>query len=54
MFKICYNKEHLNKINDEIGKIMRSDSLLDYVLTHYIICFIKSISHNGVGEYAGI
>ena len=49
------NKEHLNKINDEMGKIMsRSDSTLDYVPTQYITDFVKSIIHNGVAEYAGI
>ena len=38
------NKEHLNKINDEMGKIMRrSDSALDYVPTQYITDFVKSI-----------
>ena len=49
------NKEHLNKINDEMGKIMRrSDSALDYVPTQYITDFVKSIVHDGVPEYAGI
>lgn len=49
------NKEHLNKINDEMGKIMRrSDSALDYVPTQYITDFVKSIIHDGVAEYAGI
>ena len=49
------NKEHLNKINDEMGKVMRrSDSALDYVPTQYITDFVKSIKHDGVVEYAGI
>ena len=49
------NKEHLNKINDEMGKIMRrSDSALDYVSTQYITDFIKSITHDDAAEYAGI
>lgn len=49
------NKEHLNKINDEMGRIMRrSDSALDYVPTQYITDFVKSISHNGEYEYSGI
>ena len=49
------NKEHLTKINDEMGKIMRrSDSALDYVPTQYITDFVKSIIHDGVVEYAGI
>ena len=49
------NKEHLNKINEEMGKIMRrSDSTLDYVPTQYITDFIKSIVHEGKAEYAGI
>lgn len=49
------NKEHLTKINDEMGKIMRrSDSALDYVPTQYITDFVKSIIHDGVVEYAGM
>lgn len=49
------NKEHLNKINDEMGKIMRrSDSPLDYVPTQYITDFVKSIIYDGNPEYAGI
>lgn len=49
------NKEHLNKINAEMGKIMRrSDSDLDYVPTQYITDFIKSINHDDVAEYSGI
>ena len=49
------NKEHLNKINDEMGKIMRrSDSALDYVPTQYIADFVKSIMRDGDAEYAGI
>lgn len=49
------NKEHLNKINDEMSKIMRrSDSTLDYVPTQYITDFVRNITHEGVAEYAGI
>jgi len=49
------NKEHLNKINAEMGKALRrSDSTLDYVPTQYISDFIKSIEYNGQAEYAGL
>lgn len=49
------NREHLNKINDEMSKIMRrSDSTLDYIPTQYITDFIKSITHDGMAEYDGI
>lgn len=49
------NREHLDKINDEMGRIMRrSDSSLDYVPTQYIADFVKSISHDGTAEYSGI
>ncbi|TCS75022.1 RES domain-containing protein [Muricomes intestini] len=49
------NKAHLNKINDEMGKVMRrSDSALDYLPTQYIADFVKSIVHDGLPEYAGI
>lgn len=49
------NKEHLNKINNEMGKIMRrSDSALDYVPTQYITDFVKSIVRDNEQEYAGI
>lgn len=49
------NKEHLNKINAEMGKALRrSDSPLDYVPTQYISDFIKSIEYNGQAEYAGL
>ncbi|WP_231684905.1 RES family NAD+ phosphorylase [Phosphitispora fastidiosa] len=49
------NKEHLNKINAEMGKALRrSDSPLDYVPTQYISDFIKSIKHKGRAEYAGL
>lgn len=49
------NKEHLNRINDEMSKIMRrSDSPLDYIPTQYITDFVKSITHKGEQEYAGI
>ena len=32
----------------------RSASTLDYVPTQYITDFVKSITHNGKAEYAGI
>ncbi|MHB8065528.1 MAG: RES family NAD+ phosphorylase [Ruminiclostridium sp.] len=49
------NKEHLMKLNNEMGKALRrSDSDLDYVPTQYISDFIKSIEHNGQVEYAGL
>lgn len=49
------NKEHLKRINREIGRALRrSDSGLDYVPTQYIADFIKSILHEGKPEYAGI
>lgn len=49
------NKEHLKKINAEMGKVLRrSDSALDYVPTQYISDFIKSIEHDGEHEYMGI
>ncbi len=49
------NREHLNRINDEMGKALRrSDSELDYIPTQYISDFIKSIECNGVPKYAGL
>ena len=55
IYEYAINKEHLSKINYEMGKIMRrSDSVLDYVATQYITDFVKSISHDGEAEYAGI
>lgn len=49
------NKEHLNRINMEIGRALRrSDSVLDYIPTQYIADFIKSISYDGKSEYSGI
>ncbi|WP_103105005.1 RES family NAD+ phosphorylase [Brevibacillus reuszeri] len=49
------NKEHLKRINLEIGRALRrSDSVLDYIPTQYIADFIKSILHEGEPEYAGI
>lgn len=49
------NKEHLKRINMEIGRALRrSDSALDYIPTQYIADFIKSILHDGKPEYAGI
>jgi len=49
------NKAHLKRINMEIGRALRrSDSVLDYIPTQYIADFIKSITHEGKPEYAGI
>ncbi len=49
------NKEHLNKINYEMGKALRrSDSPLDYVATQYITDFVKSREHNAKPVYSGI
>ncbi|MFX4263155.1 RES family NAD+ phosphorylase [Pelotomaculum propionicicum] len=49
------NKEHLNRINMEIGRTLRrTDSVLDYIPTQYIADFIKSISYDGKPEYSGI
>ena len=49
------NKEHLNKINIEMGRALRrSDGPLDYLPTQYIADFIQSITHNGKHEYDGI
>lgn len=53
--ELAINKEHLNKINNEMSKVMRrSDSILDYVPTQYIADFIKSRMHEGKEEYKGI
>jgi len=51
------NKEHLNKINSEMGKTLRrSDSPLDYLPTQYLTDFINSISINDGDKtkYSGI
>lgn len=49
------NKQYLEKLNNEMSKsLRRSDSVLDYVPTQYIVDFIKSIEHNGEQEYDGI
>lgn len=49
------NKEHLNRINEEMGKALRrSDSDLDYIPTQYISDFIKSIDQDGIQKYAGL
>ena len=49
------NKEYLNKMNYEIGRVLRrSDSVLDYLPTQYIVDFIKSIEHDENPEYAGV
>jgi hypothetical protein len=51
------NKEHLNKINKEMGKALRrNDSPLDYIPTQYISDFIKSLQIDEAdgGKYAGI
>ena len=57
ILELAINKEHLNKINSEMGKALRrSDSPLDYVPTQYISDFIKSlyIDNEDGGKYAGI
>ena len=49
------NLVHLNKINDEMSKALRSgESRLNYVATQYIADYIKTIEHNGKKEYSGI
>lgn len=49
------NKDHLHRINAEMGKALRrSDSVLDYLPTQYISDFIKSIQYGDKPEYAGI
>lgn len=49
------NKEHLQRINMEMGKALRrSDSVLDYIPTQYICDFVKSIQYGDKPEYAGI
>lgn len=49
------NKEHLKKINTEMGKVLRrSDSILDYVATQYISDFIKSLNIENDKKYAGL
>ena len=56
MLEYAVNREHLNKINDEMSKVMRgSDSTLDYVPTQYITDFVKSIcDSDGNRVYSGI
>lgn len=50
------NKIFLNKINEEMGKVMRkTDSKLEYVPTQYITDFVKSITdQSGNYQYDGI
>lgn len=51
------NREHLRKLNEELGKALRrTDSNLDYIPTQYISDFIKSLSIEDEygGKYAGI
>lgn len=50
------NKIFLNKINEEMGKVMRkTGSKLEYVPTQYITDFIKSITdQDGNYQYDGI
>lgn len=52
------NKQHLNKINQEMGKVVRtSDSKLDYIPTQYICDYIKSICVDDASvdlKYSGI
>lgn len=57
ILELAINKEHLNKINREMGKALRrSDSPLDYIPTQYISDFIKSlkIDEEYGGKYIGI
>lgn len=55
ILELAINKEHLNKINREMGKALRrNDSSLDYVPTQYISDFIKSLSIEDGEKYAGI
>lgn len=50
------NKTFLNKINEEMGKVMRkTDSKLEYIPTQYITDFVKSITdQDGSYQYDGI
>lgn len=54
--QFAINKETLNRINDEMCKIMRSsDSEIDYVPTQYITDFVKSIvNKEGKPQYMGV
>lgn len=55
ILELAINKEHLNKINREMGKALRrNDSSLDYVPTQFISDFIKSLSIEDGEKYAGI
>lgn len=57
ILELAINKEHLNKINQEMGKALRrNDSSLDYIPTQYISDFIKSlkIDEDYGGKYIGI
>lgn len=57
ILEYAINKEHLNKINREMGKALRrNDSVLDYIPTQYISDFIKSLVIDDAygGKYAGI
>ncbi len=56
VLEYAVNREHLNKINNEMSKAMRrSDSTLDYVPTQYITDFVKSICDDeGNSVYSGI
>lgn len=53
---LAINREHLAKINQEMGKTMRrGDSPLDYLPTQYICDFVKSIvDEDGNPVYDGI
>jgi len=51
----AYNKPTLNKIDEELGKPMRTnDSDLDYIPAQFIADFIKNIERNGQPEYSGV
>lgn len=54
--ELAINREHLKKINNEMGKTMRkNDSPLDYVPTQYICDFVMSIiDDNGNPKYDGV
>jgi len=55
--ELAINKKHLEKIDSEMGRVMRkSDDILDYIPTQYIADFVKSLTKPISGEliYQGI
>lgn len=55
--ELAINKKHLEKIDSEMGRVMRkSDDILDYIPTQYIADFVKSITKSNSEEliYQGI